>query len=75
LPICPPRRQVAGYDGAIAFDTSRPDGTPRKLLDVPGSLRSSAQPAGLLRSAGDRGGPQRAHWYEGAINQHTLGPD
>jgi len=25
---------VVGYDGAIAFDTSKPDGTPRKLLDV-----------------------------------------
>ncbi|WP_291710584.1 GDP-L-fucose synthase [Bradyrhizobium sp.] len=25
---------VVGYAGAIGFDTSRPDGTPRKLLDV-----------------------------------------
>ena len=25
---------VVGYDGRISFDTSRPDGTPRKLLDV-----------------------------------------
>ena len=25
---------VAGYRGAIRFDTSKPDGTPRKLLDV-----------------------------------------
>jgi GDP-L-fucose synthase len=25
---------VVGYTGAIGFDTSRPDGTPRKLLDV-----------------------------------------
>jgi GDP-L-fucose synthase len=25
---------VVGYDGGISFDTSRPDGTPRKLLDV-----------------------------------------
>src|SRR5215813_5248305 len=25
---------VIGYKGAIGFDTSRPDGTPRKLLDV-----------------------------------------
>ena len=26
--------KVVGYQGAISFDTSRPDGTPRKLLDV-----------------------------------------
>src|SRR3954471_17665752 len=28
---------VVGYEGALEFDTSKPDGTPRKLLDV-GSL-------------------------------------
>jgi GDP-L-fucose synthase len=26
-------REVVGYDGLIEFDASRPDGTPRKLLD------------------------------------------
>ncbi|MFQ5958070.1 MAG: GDP-L-fucose synthase family protein [Alphaproteobacteria bacterium] len=26
--------EVAGFDGALDFDTSKPDGTPRKLLDV-----------------------------------------
>jgi GDP-L-fucose synthase len=26
--------QVVGFDGRIVFDTSKPDGTPRKLLDV-----------------------------------------
>jgi nucleoside-diphosphate-sugar epimerase len=25
---------AVGYDGDIAFDATRPDGTPRKLLDV-----------------------------------------
>jgi GDP-L-fucose synthase len=25
---------AVGYSGAIRFDPSRPDGTPRKLLDV-----------------------------------------
>jgi nucleoside-diphosphate-sugar epimerase len=25
---------VVGYDGEIVFDTSKPDGTPRKLVDV-----------------------------------------
>jgi len=26
--------EVVGFDGALTFDTSKPDGTPRKLLDV-----------------------------------------
>jgi GDP-L-fucose synthase len=26
--------EVVGYAGAIKFDTSRPDGMPRKLLDI-----------------------------------------
>jgi GDP-L-fucose synthase len=25
---------VIGYSGSLSFDTSKPDGTPRKLLDV-----------------------------------------
>jgi GDP-L-fucose synthase len=32
-------RDVVGYSGEIEFDASKPDGTPRKLLDV-GRLRS-----------------------------------
>ncbi|WP_298740361.1 GDP-L-fucose synthase [uncultured Chitinophaga sp.] len=27
-------QQIVGYNGNLAFDTSKPDGTPRKLMDV-----------------------------------------
>ncbi len=27
-------REVTGFPGGIAFDATKPDGTPRKLLDV-----------------------------------------
>jgi GDP-L-fucose synthase len=27
-------KEITGYKGAISFDTSKPDGTPRKLMDV-----------------------------------------
>jgi GDP-L-fucose synthase len=27
-------KEIVGFDGKIVFDTSKPDGTPQKLLDV-----------------------------------------
>jgi GDP-L-fucose synthase len=42
-------REVVGFEGDIVFDTGRPDGTPRKLLDV-GVLRGTGwRPAIGLR--------------------------
>ena len=31
--------KVVGYEGAIKWDTTRPNGTPRKLLDVSKATR------------------------------------
>ena len=27
-------KKITGFEGAISFDSSKPDGTPRKVLDV-----------------------------------------
>jgi GDP-L-fucose synthase len=43
--------EVVGFDGGIVFDTGKPDGTPRKLLDV-----SRMQQAGWRASTGLRQG-------------------
>lgn len=50
--------KVVGYRGRIAFDTTKPDGTPRKLVDVTrlnelGWTASTALEAGLARAYQD----------------------
>lgn len=52
-------REVAGYEGELAFDASKPDGTPRKLLDV-----SRLAAAGWTAKVGLREGIEKAYdWY------------
>ena len=57
--------EVAGFEGALVFDQSKPDGTPRKLLDV-----SRAKALGWSASISLRDGVQSAyawiveHWDE-----------
>lgn len=51
-------KQVVGYTGEIIFDTSKPDGTPRKLMDVSrlnklGWSAPTSLPAGLTRAYTD----------------------
>jgi GDP-L-fucose synthase len=52
-------RTVVGYPGELTFDPTKPDGTPRKLLDV-----SKLTALGWRASIGLREGIERAYdWY------------
>jgi GDP-L-fucose synthase len=65
---------VVGYEGRIVFDASKPDGTPRKLLDVSrlnalGWRATTELPAGILRAY------RTAPFYvsgESTARQHAL---
>ena len=37
-------KEIVGFKGAIAYDTDKPDGTPRKLLDVSRLTKLGWQP-------------------------------
>ncbi len=51
--------EIVGYAGEIVFDTSRPDGTPRKLLDI-SRLRALGWQARIPLEEGIR---QTYEWY------------
>ncbi|HYC50269.1 MAG TPA: GDP-L-fucose synthase [Gemmatimonadaceae bacterium] len=53
-------REVVGFQGEIVFDTSKPDGTPRKLLDVSRLSAVGWRPAVALRD----GLASTYTWYE-----------
>jgi GDP-L-fucose synthase len=55
---------VVGYGGAVTWDATKPDGTPRKLLDVTPMLAMGWQPQIGLRD----GIEATYHWYR---EQHT----
>ena len=42
--------EVVGFDGRLAFDATKPDGTPRKLLDVSRLFALGWQPKVMLRA-------------------------
>jgi GDP-L-fucose synthase len=52
-------REVVGFEGALVFDTDKPDGTPRKLLDV-----SKLRALGWRPKIALRDGIERTYrWY------------
>ena len=52
-------RKIVGYDGDIQFDTSKPDGTPRKLLDTARLTKLGWQPSIEL----EEGIARTYEWY------------
>ncbi|KZL89720.1 GDP-L-fucose synthase family protein [Clostridium magnum] len=59
-------KEVVGYEGELVFDASKPDGTPRKLLDV-----SRLEAAGWAYKTELRDGVEKAYeWFkENYINK------
>ncbi|WP_235214783.1 hypothetical protein [Rhodococcus opacus] len=53
-----------GYHGRIEWDTTKPDGTPRKLLDVTKLRQSGWEPTIGLRD----GIASTAQWYREHVN-------
>jgi len=52
-------REVVGYEGEIVFDTSKPDGTLRKLLDI-----SRLEKLGWKSSTDFKSGLEKAYeWF------------
>jgi GDP-L-fucose synthase len=64
--------QIVGYDGAIELDRTKPDGTPRKLLDI-SRLRALGWKPRISLEDGIRGVYQ---WYltEGPGAEHATEP-
>ena len=59
-------KDVTGFVGDIVFDTSKPDGTPRKLLDV-----TRIHELGWKHKIGLKDGLDKAyHWFE--ANQQNF---
>jgi GDP-L-fucose synthase len=59
-------KEVTGFEGEVVYDTSKPDGTPRKLLDV-----SKIHGLGWKHKTGLRSGLEKAYqWFE--ANQQNF---
>ena len=56
-------RGVVGYEGKVAFDATKPDGTPRKLLDVSRILELGWRPKIALKE----GITRTYQWYQETV--------
>ena len=58
-------KKIVGYDGDLIFDTTKPDGTPRKLLDI-----SKAKELGWANQISLEDGILSTYeWYKKNINK------
>ena len=55
---------LAGFNGEIKWDTSRPDGTPRKVLDISRLKQLNWAPSIGL----EEGISETIHWFEAQNN-------
>lgn len=64
-------KQTVGYSGKIAHDTSMPDGSPRKLLNIDRIRKSGWQPSIQL----EEGVAATYRWYLGSLNSSPGAKD
>ena len=60
--------KVVGYKGEITFDTSKPDGTPRKLLDVSKAKKFGWNPETDL----ENGLEETYSWFADALSKGVV---
>jgi len=62
-------KEIVGFAGNIVFDTSKPDGTPRKLLDI-----SRIDELGWKAEISLREGIESTYgWYKDMVKSEELG--
>ncbi|MBM4169840.1 MAG: GDP-L-fucose synthase [Ignavibacteria bacterium] len=61
-------RSVVGFEGEISFDSSKPDGTPRKLMDVSRLKQLGWSPKTSLR----KGVEMTCEWYSGKKKKEEV---
>jgi GDP-L-fucose synthase len=62
-------KEIVGFDGEIIFDDTKPNGTPRKLLDISKLTSLNWSPQIFLKQ-----GIKRTHqWYEQKLNKGQTG--